>query len=631
MERTKREDGEKRQELERIVQNIAGQMNRSYHFARVVGTGETAVIFSLHPNPPFPFRHLDDVPPPPPETMLQEWATEKDKEIQSCENEYEMKEDVLGLGGSGSKLSDDSNGEGENEGADQSGLIDVEDIEDQMDAETDDTADEAVKEIRYSKHSKRQKLDLAEINLYTEPDDCCKEASRSAMSEGLLPNVMNLRSHITQDEEYYVTGRIPPRASPPKVLLPPRIFPPMAFPPKTIPPKPLPRTFSPPLPFLPKQGAAKNSWCCTEKRNSKCRGRAYTANNEVLRVCDEHNHAPDAAVIEAKDVRSKIKMAAVTLPIKRTIRKDRVKSQNSHPVPTSLLALHIPAQYQQTTKRENFLLFDSGPCSDRMLIFGTMGNLHHMQHSPDWYADGTFKVAPELFDQLYTIHVARFNKVIPTMYALLPNRLESTYVKMLNALKELVPNLKPVSVTTDYEKAAKNAFKSVFPNATQSGCLFHFGQCFWRKIQQLKDVSSKYVTDPDFALQVKCLTALAFVPPPSVKDAFEILIADEFYSSSRDMECLVDYVEDNWIGGNRRGKARPPRFDIAEWNYFHRVAEDLARTNNAVEGWHRGFQSQLGAAHPTIWKFIETIRKQQSLNELQMEQHLAGGTPQPEA
>ncbi|ODM87142.1 hypothetical protein Ocin01_19539 [Orchesella cincta] len=71
------------------------------------------------------------------------------------------------------------------------------------------------------------------------------------------------------------------------------------------------------------------------------------------------------------------------------------------------------------------------------------------------YAGGTFKVSPELFDQgntynLFTIPVARY--VIPT----------SMYVKMLNALKELALSLNSVSITSDYEKVAKNAFKSVF-------------------------------------------------------------------------------------------------------------------------------------------------------------------------
>ncbi|ODM87861.1 hypothetical protein Ocin01_18821 [Orchesella cincta] len=82
---------------------------------------------------------------------------------------------------------------------------------------------------------------------------------------------------------------------------------------------------------------------------------------------------------------------------------------------------------------DNFLLYDSGASNKRILIFGTMKNLRHMENSTEWFSDGTFKVAPLLFDQLYTIHVLRFQKVIPMVYALLPNRLETTYVKMLTA------------------------------------------------------------------------------------------------------------------------------------------------------------------------------------------------------
>ncbi|ODM77881.1 hypothetical protein Ocin01_20181, partial [Orchesella cincta] len=262
-------------------------------------------------------------------------------------------------------------------------------------------------------------------------------------------------------------------------------------------------------------------------------------------------------------------------------------------------------KYQLTTKDwRTFYCLILDQVTDRILIFGTMKKSSSIWNIPlNGMRRAPFKVAPLLFDQLYTIHVSRFGKVIPTVYALLPNRYESTYVKMLNALKDLAPNLNPRSITTDFERAAKNAFKVVFPVCTQHGCLFHLGQCFWRRIQTL---------------------------PEKVRKALAELISDPFYSSSTDIEDLVDYVEDNWVGGNRRGRERPPRFAIEEWNCHSRVIEDLSRTNNIVEGWHRGFQSQLGAAHPTIWKFIEAIKKQQSLNELQMEQQLAGESPQPQ-
>jgi hypothetical protein len=35
----------------------------------------------------------------------------------------------------------------------------------------------------------------------------------------------------------------------------------------------------------------------------------------------------------------------------------------------------------------------------------------------------------------------------------------------------------------------------------------------------------------------------------------------------------------------------------------------------------------LGAHHPSIWKFIDGLKKEQSLNELKIEQYVAGQAP----
>jgi len=44
--------------------------------------------------------------------------------------------------------------------------------------------------------------------------------------------------------------------------------------------------------------------------------------------------------------------------------------------------------------------------------------------------------------------------------------------------------------------------------------------------------------------------------------------------------------------------------------------EDLPKTNNNVEGWHRSFSQLLGAYHPNILKFINGLKKEQSIQIL---------------
>jgi hypothetical protein len=53
----------------------------------------------------------------------------------------------------------------------------------------------------------------------------------------------------------------------------------------------------------------------------------------------------------------------------------------------------------------------------------------------------------------------------------------------------------------------------------------------------------------------------------------------------------------------------------------------IPKTNNAIEGWHRGFSQLLGAHHPSIWNFIKGLQKEQSMTELKLEQYGAGLLP----
>ena len=55
--------------------------------------------------------------------------------------------------------------------------------------------------------------------------------------------------------------------------------------------------------------------------------------------------------------------------------------------------------------------------------------------------------------------------------------------------------------------------------------------------------------------------------------------------------------------------------------------EDLPRTNNALEGWHNGFARAIGSAHPSIWKFIEFIRKEHATTHVTIAQIKAGQAP----
>lgn len=85
----------------------------------------------------------------------------------------------------------------------------------------------------------------------------------------------------------------------------------------------------------------------------------------------------------------------------QTIR--RVRVNNDIPAaPTTLIDLIIP-ENMKNIGDVPFLLYDSGPSANRILIFSTQRNLELLRRAKVLAMDGTFDIVPPLFSQLYTL------------------------------------------------------------------------------------------------------------------------------------------------------------------------------------------------------------------------------------
>ena len=386
--------------------------------------------------------------------------------------------------------------------------------------------------------------------------------------------------------------------------------------------------------------------CELRRSRNYCKAKIKVKNNELVSKVNEHTHPADATRIQnlkalqemknrARDtqetphqivtraVEGMSEECSAILPtishLKRNLRQCRQRSQNSLPVPQNTQDLVIPLEYKNTKNGEQFLLYDSGPINQRILIFGTEKSVSYLEKCEHWYMDGTFSVTPGLFSQVYTIHGCIGGRVVPSLYCLLPDKSEVTYSLLLEKVIGFNNNLQPKSIMIDFERAMINSIATVFPNAEINGCFFHLSQNIYKKIQEF-GLSQLYNTDANFSLKMRMIAALAFYPPDNIEEAFETLA--EFLPVEANE--LMDYFEDNYIGRPTRTLRRPPRFAVNIWNMYSRVQEDLPKTNNAVEGWHRSFASLVGCAHPSIWTFIRCIRKEHALQEVYVTQVLSG-------
>jgi hypothetical protein len=97
--------------------------------------------------------------------------------------------------------------------------------------------------------------------------------------------------------------------------------------------------------------------------------------------------------------------------------------------------------------------------------------------------DGTFKIVPEIFYQVYIIYSIYRQHVVPVVFALLCRKDAETYKRLINEILKFAPSWFPQSIMLDFEQACIKVYETSFPNVKLSGCYFHLRQNLHHKIQ----------------------------------------------------------------------------------------------------------------------------------------------------
>ncbi|XP_068224123.1 uncharacterized protein [Palaemon carinicauda] len=378
---------------------------------------------------------------------------------------------------------------------------------------------------------------------------------------------------------------------------------------------------------IDKQKEEKIYWRC-EKRGL-CSGR-LVSNGEGMSVSQEHCHPPDLMRKEVLKVKEELKEKASeseeitssivnkctqnipwevagALPKKESLSRTVKRVRNSRNGDEDLTV---------TTRGENFLQYSC----EELSIYSTSRNLQLLKEKIRWFCDGTFDCAP-IGRQLYTIHaMIQENKTLPLVYCITTHKNEKTYDTIFGWLESR--NLRPASVSLDFELSAINSVKKFFPNAEICGCFFHFGQCLWRKVQGLG--LQAWYSKSENAMLIKKLQAIAFVPPHDVYDCFDTLVSSFDDETDNILDGFLQYFETTWLGVFQRGRRRRPKFEVKLWSCYERTLNGLPRTNNMLEGWHNAFKRRMTIIHPTEEKLLRKLRSEQASTKMVLEQVFQG-------
>lgn len=247
--------------------------------------------------------------------------------------------------------------------------------------------------------------------------------------------------------------------------------------------------------------------------------------------------------------------------------------------------------------KSSFLLFDETYGGKRALGFSSAEGKNILKSNEEFFLDGTFKSCPMQFKQVFTIHADigssdEVTNVLPVAYLLLEDKTKSTYVKVFFTMKRV--GWSPKKIKIDFEAALQEALDDVFPEADLSGCIYHFNQCLWRKIQSL-GMAAEYKDDEQIRNVCRWCAALAYLPVGKVDDAWFIIMENSPVNEK--LQSFLDYFTDQWMDN--------PSIPKSIWNAF----DQRHRTNNPVEGWNSKLNKSISIPHPNVYFFVQKIKQ----------------------
>jgi hypothetical protein len=167
-------------------------------------------------------------------------------------------------------------------------------------------------------------------------------------------------------------------------------------------------------------------------------------------------------------------------------------------------------------------------------------------------------------------------------------------------------NLKPTSVTSDYETAAINAFTIVF-ECVPKGCHFHFTQANWKNIQKL-GLTDEYKSNPQVRELLDDCKTMPFVPIGLINTVWTLILNKLTLIVSKKLKELKEYVlyfYNTWLIN--------PNYPIALWNHYETIGP---RTNNHLEGYNFKINTSIDYNHPHIYSAIGTFQQLEATTSL---------------
>ncbi|XP_035670971.1 uncharacterized protein LOC118412295 [Branchiostoma floridae] len=297
-------------------------------------------------------------------------------------------------------------------------------------------------------------------------------------------------------------------------------------------------------------------WTCTFRpKVDPCKASVKERDGVFEAGPHEHNHGPDVGAATAAKIAARVKKEAEGDLFKSAaviVNDVLLEELGDGPCP----ALSKPEHLARAANRRRQKLRPDEPkdlnfevdedfvppsflkgdvrvrCGDserRHLILATDTQVKHLGDAKTWYLDGTFKLCRAPFMQLFTISVFIRKddcmKSVLMVFVLMSRREKKDYKKVLKKILDILPGPPNVKrAMMDFEKAMWPAMRQVLPDVHLTGCMFHWTQCVFRKIQEV-GLQTTYLRKGSTYKYLRMAMSLPFLPEDQIETEWEALKA----------------------------------------------------------------------------------------------------------
>ena len=276
----------------------------------------------------------------------------------------------------------------------------------------------------------------------------------------------------------------------------------------------------------------------------------------------------------------------------------------------------------------SFLLFDSNEnhqdAPSRILIFASADMRFKASLATELFADGTYRIVPNGFATLYTIHSIIGGVPYPIFFCLMQNEREETFMRVLAVVKPFLRSFDANCIVhADCQRSAINAFKKTFECGVRL-CLFHVNQALWRYVSKV-GLAPGYndAKKPRLHAWIRRLMAFPFMKRERIAvcfhECFEQMAVDNVLGVEEEFrkrfQAVVEYYKKFWV--EEIGFDMICQFDEAN------------RTNNHSEAFHRGVGCAVQVAHPQTLVLIQLLVKVERDAMLRFDDQRAGKNTKP--